>query len=32
MYGFRKCVVENNGQPQIIDNPRWMAHGAQSWF
>lgn len=23
--GFRKLVVEREGQPQIIDNPRWMA-------
>ena len=22
--GFRKLVVENNGKPQIIDNPRWL--------
>lgn len=23
--GFRKLVVEENGQPKIIDNPRWSA-------
>lgn len=23
--GFRKLVVERNGQPTIIDNPRWSA-------
>lgn len=23
--GFRKLVVERNGQPTIIDNPRWLA-------
>lgn len=23
--GFRKLVVEQNGQPTIIDNPRWSA-------
>lgn len=22
--GFRKCVVEQGGKPQIIDNPRWL--------
>jgi len=22
--GFRKLVVEDNGQPKIIDNPRWQ--------
>jgi glucose-6-phosphate isomerase len=21
--GFRKVVVERNGQPQVVDNPRW---------
>lgn len=26
--GFRKLVVEENGQPKIIDNPRW--HGPES--
>jgi len=25
--GFRKLVVETDGQPQIIDNPRWTAPG-----
>ena len=23
--GFRKLVVEENGQPKIIDNPRWRS-------
>lgn len=23
--GFRKLVVERNGQPQIVDNPRWLS-------
>jgi glucose-6-phosphate isomerase len=23
--GFRKLVVERNGRPQVIDNPRWRA-------
>lgn len=23
--GFRKCIVERDGQPEIIDNPRWQA-------
>lgn len=23
--GFRKCVVERDGKPAIIDNPRWSA-------
>jgi len=23
--GFRKLVVEENGQPKIIDNPRWQS-------
>ena len=23
--GFRKCIVERDGKPQIIDNPRWSA-------
>lgn len=22
--GFRKCIVEQEGRPQIIDNPRWL--------
>lgn len=22
--GFRKCIVEQGGRPQIIDNPRWL--------
>ena len=25
--GFRKLVVDQGGQPAIIDNPRWMASG-----
>lgn len=25
--GFRKLVLEVNGQPQIADNPRWLAPG-----
>jgi glucose-6-phosphate isomerase len=25
--GFRKLVVEVDGKPQIIDNPRWSAPG-----
>jgi glucose-6-phosphate isomerase len=25
--GFRKLVVEENGQPTVIDNPRWKAPG-----
>ncbi|GAB4410742.1 MAG: glucose-6-phosphate isomerase [Anaerolineae bacterium] len=23
--GFRKLVVEQDGQPQIVDNPRWLS-------
>ncbi len=23
--GFRKCIVERDGGPQMIDNPRWSA-------
>ncbi len=23
--GFRKLVVERDGQPQIVDNPRWLS-------
>jgi len=23
--GFRKLVVERNGVPVIVDNPRWMS-------
>ena len=23
--GFRKIIVEKNGAPEIIDNPRWLA-------
>lgn len=26
--GFRKLVVERDGEPAIIDNPRWSAPGA----
>lgn len=26
--GFRKLVVEQDGRPAIIDNPRWQAPGA----
>lgn len=25
--GFRKLVVEQDGQPRIVDNPRWHASG-----
>lgn len=25
--GFRKLMFEVNGQPQIVDNPRWLAPG-----
>jgi glucose-6-phosphate isomerase len=25
--GFRKLVLEVDGQPQIVDNPRWLAPG-----
>ncbi len=25
--GFRKLVVERDGRPQIVDNPRWLAPG-----
>ena len=25
--GFRKLVVEIDGQPQVVDNPRWRALG-----
>ncbi len=25
--GFRKLMLEVNGQPQIVDNPRWLAPG-----
>ena len=25
--GFRKLVVERDGQPTVIDNPRWKAPG-----
>jgi glucose-6-phosphate isomerase len=28
--GFRKLVVEVDGKPQIIDNPRWSAPGDRS--
>jgi glucose-6-phosphate isomerase len=28
--GFRKLVVHRDGEPQIIDNPRWLAPGARS--
>jgi glucose-6-phosphate isomerase, archaeal len=28
--GFRKLVVEENGQPKIIDNPRWSAPGERT--
>jgi glucose-6-phosphate isomerase len=27
--GLRKLVVEEAGQPKIIDNPRWKAPGAR---
>jgi glucose-6-phosphate isomerase, archaeal len=27
--GFRKLVVEKDGRPAIIDNPRWTAPGGQ---
>lgn len=25
--GFRKLMIEVNGRPQIVDNPRWLAPG-----
>lgn len=25
--GFRKLILEVNGQPQFLDNPRWLAPG-----
>jgi glucose-6-phosphate isomerase len=28
--GFRKLVVEIDGKPQIVDNPRWSAPGDRS--
>lgn len=28
--GFRKLVVEQNGQPQVVDNPRWRAQEQRS--
>jgi glucose-6-phosphate isomerase len=28
--GFRKLVVEVDGKPQIVDNPRWSAPGDRS--
>jgi len=28
--GFRKLVVERNGRPAIIDNPRWLPPGQRS--
>jgi glucose-6-phosphate isomerase len=28
-HGFRKLVVERDGQPAIVDNPRWRAPGAR---
>ena len=27
--GFRKLVVEENGQPKIVDNPRWRSPDAR---
>jgi glucose-6-phosphate isomerase len=24
--GFRKLVIESDGRPQVIDNPRWRPH------
>lgn len=27
--GFRKLIIEEAGQPNVIDNPRWKAPGAQ---
>ena len=29
-HGFCKLVVEANGQPQIVDNPRWQAPGERT--
>jgi len=28
--GFRKLILEVNGQPQIADNPRWLAPGERN--
>jgi len=28
--GFRKLVLDVNGQPQIADNPRWLAPGERN--
>jgi hypothetical protein len=27
MQGFRKLVLEVDGRPQVVDNPRWLAPG-----
>ena len=27
--GFRKLMLEVNGRPKIVDNPRWLAPGAR---
>jgi glucose-6-phosphate isomerase len=29
-FGFRKIVIEQDGQPQIMDNPRWLPPEARS--
>lgn len=30
MQGFRKLVVERDGRPAVIDNPRWLPPGQRS--